>query len=84
MSAGKILTGNLFNAVSVHVKQHAAIDDAAAELKQAVEGESSDVGLAPPLPSVLHIFLKLQPSARWRQWMWSVITFIFHLKNKFY
>ena len=64
MSAGEILTGNLFDAVSVHVKQHAAIDDAAAELKQAVEGESGDVGLAPPLPSILHVLLKLQPPVR--------------------
>lgn len=61
VSAGKILTGNLFDAVSMHVKQHAAIDDATAELKQAVEGEGSNVGLAPPLPAVLHVLLKLQP-----------------------
>lgn len=63
----KILTRNLLDAVSMHVKQHAAIYDATAELKQAVEGESGDVGLAPPLPAVLHVFLKLQPPARKRE-----------------
>ncbi len=64
MSVGKILTCNFFDGVSMHVKQHAAIDDATAELKQAVEGESSDIGLAPPLPAILHILLKLQPPVR--------------------
>lgn len=64
MLAVNILTSNLFDAVGVHVKQHAAIDNATAELKQAVEGESSNVRLAPPLPAVLHVFLKLQPPAR--------------------
>lgn len=64
MSVGKILTSNFFNAVSMHVEQHAAIDDATAELKQAVEGESSDIGLAPPLPAIFHVFFKLQPPAR--------------------
>lgn len=64
MPVGGILTSNLFDAVSVHVEQHAAIDDATAELKQAVEGESGDVGLTPPLPAILHVFLKLQPPAR--------------------
>lgn len=64
MSAGKPLTCNLFDGVGVHVEQHAAVDDAAAQLKQAVEGESGDIGLTPPLPTILHVFLKLQPSAR--------------------
>lgn len=59
-----MITCNLFNAVSMHVKQHAAIDDATPELKQAVERESGDVRLAPPLPAILHVFLKLQPPAR--------------------
>lgn len=60
---GNILTCYLFNAVSTHVEQHAAVDDAAAELKQTVEGKSGDVWLAPPLPTILYIFLKLQPPA---------------------
>lgn len=64
LAGKKILTGNLFDAVGVHVKQHAAVDDAAAQLEQAVEGESGNVRLAPPLPAVLHVFLKLQPPAR--------------------
>lgn len=63
----KTITCDLFNAVSVHVKQHAAIDDATPQLKQAVERESRDVRLAPPLPAVLHVFLKLEPPARRRQ-----------------
>lgn len=62
-----MITSNLFNAVSVHVKQHAAIDDATPQLKQAVERESRDVRLAPPLSAVLHVFLKLEPPARRRQ-----------------
>lgn len=64
MSVRKIITCNLFDAVSVHVEQYAAIDDATSQLKQAVEGKCCDIGLAPPLPTVLHIFLKLQPPAR--------------------
>lgn len=56
-------TCNLFNAVGVHVEQHAAVDDAAPELKQAVERESSDIRLAPPLPTILHVFLEFQPPA---------------------
>lgn len=48
----------------MHVKQHTAIDDATTEFKQAVEGESSNIGLAPPLPAILHVFLKLQPPVR--------------------
>lgn len=61
------LTCNLFNAVSMHVKQHAAIDDATAKLKQAVQGKSSNVGLTPPLSPILNILLKLQPPVRWRK-----------------
>lgn len=56
-------TCNLFNAVSVHVKQHAAIDDAAPELKQAVQREGSNIRLAPPLPTILHVLLEFQPPA---------------------
>ncbi len=67
MSLGEILTCNLFNAVCMHVEQHAAVNDATAELKQAVEGKSCDVGLAPPLPAILNVFLKLQPSMRSKQ-----------------
>lgn len=63
----KKITCDLFNAVSVHVKQHAAIDDATPQLKQAVERESRDVRLAPPLSTVFHVFLKLEPPARRRR-----------------
>lgn len=59
-----ILTCDLLNAVSVHVQQHAAVDDAAAQLKQAVERQSGNVGFAPSLTAVLHIFFKLQPPAQ--------------------
>lgn len=57
----KPLTGDLFDAVGVHVEQHAAVDDAAAELEQAVQRQRGHVRLAPPLTAVLHVLLKLQP-----------------------
>lgn len=58
------ITCNLFNAGCTHVKQHAAVDDAAPQLKQTVQRKSGHVGFAPPLATVLHVFFKLQPSVR--------------------
>lgn len=62
----KKVTCNFFNAVSTHVKQHTAIDDATPELKQTVKGESGDIRLAPPFATILHVLLKLQPPVRKR------------------
>lgn len=73
-SAGRYLekpaTCNLLDAVGVHVKQHAAVDDAAAELKQAVERQCGNVRFAPAFPAVLHVFLELQPPEGTRQ-LWD-------------
>lgn len=63
-------TCNLLNAVGVHVEQHAAVDDAAPELKQAVERQGGNVRFAPALPAVLHVFFEFQPPDGTRQ-LWD-------------
>lgn len=75
-----LITCDLFNGVSVHVEQHAAVDDAAPELKQAVEGESRHIGFAPPLAAILHVFLELQPPASQRQPMGRGLRLL-HIKT---
>lgn len=53
------LTCDLLNGVSSHVQHDSAVEDAAAELEEAVERQRGYVGLTPTLPSILHVFLKL-------------------------
>lgn len=62
-------TCNLLNAVGVHVEQHAAVDDAATQLKQTVERQGGNIRFAPAFPSVLHVFLEFQPpEGTWQRW----------------
>lgn len=56
-------TCNLFHAVGANVQQHRAVDDAAPQLREAVQGQRGHVGLAPALAAIFHILLKLQPPA---------------------
>lgn len=55
-------TCNLLQQVSSHVQHDNAIEDAAAQLKQAVQRQCGYIGFTPSLPSVFHILLKFQPS----------------------
>lgn len=59
-----VRTCDVLYTVGPHVQHDGAVEDAAAQLKQAVERQRGHVGLAPPLPAILHILLKLQPPAR--------------------
>lgn len=61
------ITCDLLNAACAHVKQHAAVDDAAPQLKQAVQGEGGHVGFAPPFASIFHVLFKFQPPVRGRR-----------------
>ena len=58
-----VRTCDVLYGVGPHVQHDGAVEDAAPQLEQTVEGQRGHVGLAPPLPTVLHILLKLQPPA---------------------
>ena len=58
------LTHYLGQGEALQVQQDAAGLQAGPQLKQAVEGQGGDVGLAPALPSLLHLLLKLHPPRR--------------------
>lgn len=55
------LTCDLLDAAGPHVEQHGAVQDAGAQLEQAVQRQRGHVGFAPAVPAVLHVLLKLQP-----------------------
>lgn len=59
-----MLTHDLGQGVTLQVQQDAACLQAGPQLKQAVEGQRGDVGLAPSFPSFLHFLLKLHPPAK--------------------
>ena len=54
--------GDLFEAAGGHVEADGSIQEEGAELEEGVEGESRHVRLAPTIASLLHVFLKLDPS----------------------
>lgn len=58
---GRGLTHDLWQGVTLQVQQDAPSLQAGPELKQAVEGQCGDVGLAPSFPSFLHFLLELHP-----------------------
>lgn len=61
-SCFRLSTCNLLQWTGPHVQHDGAIKDAAPQLKQTMKGKSCHIRFTPPLSSVLHIFLKLQPS----------------------
>ena len=56
--------GDLFEAAGGHVEADGSIQEEGAELEEGVEGESRHVWLAPTIASLLHVFLKLDPSKK--------------------
>lgn len=65
--SGGMLTHDLGQGVTLQVQQDAACLQAGPQLKQAVEGQRGDVGLAPSFPSFLHFLLKLHPPAKMKE-----------------
>lgn len=57
------VTCDLFDSIRPHVQQHSAADDAASQLKQAVQRQRGYIRFTPPLSSILNILLELQPPA---------------------
>ena len=52
---------DLLEAAGRHVQADRAVEQQGAQLEEGVEGEGGHVGLAPPVPPLLHILLKLHP-----------------------
>lgn len=61
------LTHDLRQGVTLQVQQDAPCLQAGPELKQAVEGQCGDVGLAPSFSSFLHFLLKLHPPTKMKE-----------------
>lgn len=64
INAASILTCNFFYGISSHVQKNCAIQDTAPQLKQAMKWQRGNIGLAPPLSTILYIFFKFQPPAQ--------------------
>lgn len=57
------LTHDLWQGVALQVQEDASCLQAGPQLKQTMEGQCRHVWLAPSLPSLLHLLLKLHPPA---------------------
>lgn len=68
------LTHDLRQGVTLQVQQDAPGLQAGPELKQAVEGQRGDVGLAPSFSSFLHFLLELHPPAKTKENPFAVIS----------
>lgn len=64
---GRGLTHDLWQGVTLQVQQDAPGLEAGPELKQAVEGQCGDVGLAPSFSSFLHFLLELHPPGKMKE-----------------
>lgn len=58
-----VLTDDLRQRGGLQVQHDGALLDAHFQLHQAVQGQRGHVGLAPTLAALLHLLLKLDPSA---------------------
>ena len=54
-------TSDLWHARGVHVEENHPRHEALAQLKEAVQGQGGHVWLRPPITTLLHILLKLDP-----------------------
>lgn len=52
-------TCDVIDSVDPHIQHDGTIQNTATQLKQTVQRQSSHIGFTPPLPTVLHILLKL-------------------------
>lgn len=58
-----VLTHHLWEGRGLHIQHDGALLYAGPELEQAVQGQGGHVRFAPSLPSLFHLFLKLDPPA---------------------
>lgn len=54
--------GDLVQAARLHVEDDGAVEEAAAQLKERMEGDGADVRLRPPVAALLDVLLELDPS----------------------
>ena len=52
---------NLFQAAGGHVQADGPVQEEGSQLKEGMEGEGGHVRLAPTVPTLLYVFLKLHP-----------------------
>ena len=78
VSVQVVLTYNLIQCGSIHVKHNGALQQGTSQFKERVQGQGGHVRLGPSFSSFLHILLKLDPSENTLStYVWNSEQFFF-------